>query len=246
MEKNVGLYYINDKNEIKHFEYSTILPFLWQETYSVELLEKQETIILEALQKGEKVKLIVPIETAIQNLERKIKSISSETPRKKTLRKEFLDFLKKEVKTNSNLEISLEGLIDFYANPNELVKDLKEFHTNQKKRFAYQKEKVSFRSIGYNDDFLLFSSTYQFLMEETEIQSKINEERRLNLIQNKGLTKEMNQKADKLFLVIISVLLFFIGVYLFARTNLTQIGILSFLSGLILGIYLFLKQKKKI
>ena len=83
-------------------------------------------------------------------------------------------------------------------------------------------------------------------MEETEIQSKINEERRLNLIQNKGLTKEMNQKADKLFLVIISVLLFFIGVYLFARTNLTQIGILSFLSGLILGIYLFLKQKKKI
>lgn len=245
MNINVYLQYIDNRSENKYFSYATILPFFWQEIYSLELLERQEHCILNALEKStekKSPKFIVRIEEAIRNLEHKNQANSIEKNQNKTLRNEFIDFLKKEVKPNTNLEIQLENLLEVYGHPEKLVQDLKDFHTNQKKRIAYQKEKLSFRFIGYNEDFKSFSPTYRLLTEEYERNLIINKERRKALEKHKNSAEKINKKADFTFLLSALILILLMGVYLLFQTNLIAIGVFFLLIVLLGGIYLTKKK----
>ena len=247
MSNQVFLYYRDNAYQLKSFQYSTMIPFLWQEVLSLELVQQQESRIEAAFEDNEEAvnaKLIIPIAIAIQNLEKMERAISSENQRKKTLRTEFLNFLKNEVAEDTNLEIDFHELNQFYSQPKDILSELKEFQTDHKKRFKYQRENISFRSIGYNSDFERFSTVYQFLTNEAQIQSEINAGRHQDLIESKKLEKELNKKADFIFLVLMAVLLTISGLLLIVLTLFTKTGIAVSSVGLLIGIYLYIKKKK--
>ena len=246
MSNQVFLNYRDKSYQLKSFHYSTMLPFLWQEVLSIELIEQQESRIETAFEEKEEAKnakLIIPIEIAVSNLSKMERAISSESQRKKTLRTEFLNFLKNEVAEDTDLEIDFHELNQFYSHPKVIISELKEFQSDHKKRFKYQREKVSFRSIGYNADFEEFSTTYRLLVEESEVQTEINSSRHHDLIENKKLEKELNKKADFVFLVLVSVLLGLSGILLIFLTLYLKTGIAILSVGLIIGIYLFFRKK---
>lgn len=246
MSNQVYLNYRDKAYQLKSFHYSTMLPFLWQEVLSIDLLEQQESRIETAFEEKEEAKnakLIIPIEIAISNLSKMERAISSESQRKKTLRTEFLNFLKNEVAENTDLEIDFSELIQFYSHPKDLLTELIEFQSDHKKRFKYQREKVSFRSIGYNTDFEEFSTAYRFLVEEFKVQTEINSGRQQDLIENKKLKKEIKKKADFVFLLLVSLLLGISGILLLVLTLFMKTGIAILSVGLIIGIYLYFRKK---
>lgn len=245
MSDSVYLYYRNNDYQLKKFTYNTIIPFLWQELLSVELLENETKQIPSehSVSKDSSIhKISIPIETGLKNLEIRIRSVSSETPTKKELRQEFFDFLKQEVAPNTFLEIDFEGLIALQGPSEKIISDLMEFQIDHKKRFKYQKEKVSFRSVGYNPEFESFSSIYSSIVQEDKIHEEVNSKRHQNLIDDKELKKELNKKADIIFLFSFSFLLAISGVLLYILTLYRFIGIIIII--LSIGIALFTYGKK--
>lgn len=245
MANSVYLFYRNTDYQLKNFEFNTIIPFLWQELLSVEILEKERKFTIDLNNSTKEIsKIKIPKEIAINNLEIVTRSISNETSRKKKLREEFLSFIKKEVADDTDLEIEFQGLVEFEIEPNQIITDLIEFQRDHKKRFKYQKEKVSFRAIGYNPEFEEYSSVYQFLRDESEVQTEINSKRHQNLIDDKKLTQELNKKADYIFLFLFSFLLAVGGFLLYFLTLYQLIGLI--LIGISLGIagYTYIKKYK--
>jgi len=189
MSHSVYLYYKNKNLEDESFQFTVQIPFLWQEMYDLELIENQENKILEGLSRNQNnadAHLIIPVEKAVRNLEIKSKLFTSEKDDKKQLRIDFLNFINENVDKTSDFEIIFFELKDLYLSMEDLVNDVKSFHTDRKKELRYQREPVSFRAIGYNENFKSHSKIYQSLLEEEE-------KKQFNQL---GKTSKSNEKKD--------------------------------------------------
>lgn len=216
MAAPVYLNYKNSDFKDAQFEFDTTVPFLWQELYDESLMEQQKDRILKGFAQNNPTdaQLRIPIAIGIQNLEKRTQNLTQESERKKKLRFEFLAFLQNQVAADTNLEIDLFGLTDLYAEPQTIYADLLEFQTSHKKRLKYQREKLSYRSIGYNPDFEAFSPTYQFMKEENQIFEQINDERHQAWLEKHKKPDSTKQTTDQLFLLAAGVILAISGVLL--------------------------------
>lgn len=246
MANRTYLFYKSNKNDWGEFEYSSDIPSLWQELYTIEILEKQEDIIISAFgteEDNNNSTLKIPIHIAIENLTNQIKTSQSDTEDKRQLRLDFLNFLEIEVAKKTNIEIAFEEISWFYETPKDFFQALKNFHL--KFPLNDQPEKVSFSSIGINDSFESYSIVYKRLNDEDKIINARN--RKLSEEQaEKVKIKDAKSKNIKfIFMTILAVILTFLAPFgVFIKEDIKN-GILIFCFAIILWIYIYLKHLKK-
>src|SRR5690625_5566545 len=156
MSHSVYLYYKNKNLEDESFQFTVQIPFLWQEMYDLELIENQENKILEGLSRNQNnadAHLIIPVEKAVRNLEIKSKLFTSEKDDKKQLRIDFLNFINENVDKTSDFEIIFFELKDLYLSMEDLVNDVKSFHTDRKKKKSNKKKHVLLKKIDINENY---------------------------------------------------------------------------------------------
>lgn len=246
MSHSVYLYYKNKKLEDESFQFTVQIPFLWQEMYDLDLIENQENKILEGLSRNQNnadAHLIIPVEKAIRNLKIKSKLFTSEKDDKKKLRIDFLNFIKENVDKTSDFEINFFELKDLYVSLEDLMKDLKSFHTDRKKELRYQREPVSFRAIGYNENFKAHSKIYQSLLEEEEKNSSINWERHQKAIRKRTISQTKTDSLESVFLSLIIIGLISIGLLLMFIRYDYILGVLFIIIGIL--VYFFNRTKIK-
>lgn len=244
MTNSIFLKYINLNQEQKSFQFHASIPFLWQEIYDLEFLETQENQFTEHINSRE-LNFSIPVEKAIENLKLKSQGFTHETERKKRLRLELIDFLSHHVKENTNLELDFTALLEFYHDSKKIYFDLKEFHLNKRKQLKYQKEKLSFRSIGYNDEFAAFSENYQYLIEETAVQKEINDSRHQAIIEKRNNPKNYNKTADYFFWLVFSIITFIIGILFYLIQLDFKYSLLLIIVSFISIIYWYFKFRKR-
>ncbi|WP_257670830.1 hypothetical protein [Parapedobacter tibetensis] len=254
MANRTYLYYQKKENEWYEFEYATIIPSLWQELYNIELIEAQKTQIIEAFTKNEEddledeernANLKVTKEIAIENLKAIINLNLNESGDKKQLRIDFLKFIQFEIADTSIIELSFEEISWFYEQPQDIFIELEKFHIDAQTKTEYSTEKITFQTIGFNDDFKSYSSIYQKLIDEQKaINEKNREEHQLKTEKTKR--KERKSKIRDLITmaVIASVLIFFGFFGIFVKNEMrTGLAMLSF--SIICWLYVYFKHIKK-
>lgn len=247
MSNQVYLIYQNKDSKPAQFTFNTHIPFLWQELYDLKLIEAQEEKILKSLgSSGDSSEsfLNIPIQTAIENLERKSKAFTSEKTQKKDLRIEFLNFLKENVLADTDLKINFSELKELYHEPQVLIDELKSFHTDRKKELRYQREKPSFRAIGHNEEFGAFSSVYQFFVEEDKVHNKINLERHQAILEKRNESKTEKNKLENLLLLMMPIGLFVGGFLFIVLRDEVRTGIFMFILGIATSYYCYWVRKK--
>lgn len=246
MIKTVFLYYKNRNLQDENFHFHILIPFLWQEMYDLELIEKQSNKIIKGINQNIKdaVQLIVPIEKAIYNLEIKSKSFTSEKEDKKKLRIELLDFLKNNVAIKTDLRLDLYELIEFHETSEDLINELKSFHTDRKKELRYQREPLSFRAVGYNENFEKHSKVYQSLLAEENKHTPLNLERQKQAIKARGSSQNKSSYLESIFLILIIIGFLFIGLLLMILRGNYFLGFIFILISI--SIYSFNRNKFKI
>src|SRR5690625_5572467 len=93
--------------------------------------------------------LIIPVEKAVRNLEIKSKLFTSEKDDKKQLRIDFLNFINENVDKTSDFEIIFFELKDLYLSMEDLVNDVKSFHTDRKKELRSEEHTSELQSRGH-------------------------------------------------------------------------------------------------
>lgn len=234
MTHPVYLYYKNRDLQDESFRFNIQIPFLWQEMYDLELIENQRYEVSNGLNQKENnsaSQLIIPIEKAIQNIEKKSKSFTSEKDDKKKLRIEFLNFLKNNVAIGTDLQINFFELKEMYQSTEDLVDELKSFHLDRKKELRHQREPVSLRAIGYNENFEAHSTVYQFLLEEERKYSSINSERHKKALKSRNSPQTKAASLEKIFLWLIIIGSFVIGFLLMILSGNYLLGTLIIIVG---------------
>jgi hypothetical protein len=253
MANRTYLYYQENRNEWGEFEYATIIPSLWQELYSIEQIKAQKTQIIETFVKNDEddlenekrnSNLKVSKEIAIENLKTKINLNLNESVGKKQLRIDFLKFIQLKIADNSIIELSLEEISWFYEQPQDFFIELEKFHTDTQTQTEYLTEKVSFQTIGFNNDFEPYSSIYQKLIVEQKAINEKNSERHL-LKTEEAKRKERKSKILDLIAmaVIASGLTFFCFFGIFVKNEM-RTGLVMLIFGFICWLYVYFKHIK--
>ena len=135
-------------------------------------------------------------------------------------------------------------LKDLYVSLEDLMKDVKSFHTDRKKELRYQREPVSFRAIGYNENFKAHSKIYQSLLEEEEKNSSINWERHQKAIRKRTISQTKTDSLESVFLSLIIIGLISIGLLLMFIRYDYILGVLFIIIGIL--VYFFNRTKIKL
>ncbi|UUV22089.1 hypothetical protein [Paenimyroides aestuarii] len=217
MANRTYLFYQNKENEWREFEYATIIPSLWQELYNIELIEAQKNKIIEAFTKNEyngedeerKANLKVTKENAIKNLQSKINL--NESSDKKQLRLEFIKFIQSEVLNNSTIELSIEEISWFCNQQEDIFIELEKFHTDTQTQKEFHTEKVTFQTIGFNNDFEPFSSVYKKINLEQKAINKKNDEKHQIVIEQAQRKERKSKLFDLITMSLIASVCTFFG-----------------------------------
>lgn len=252
MANRTYLFYQNKENEWREFEYATTIPSLWQELYNIELIEAQKNKIIEAFAKNEdndvedeerNANLKVTKENAIENLQSKVNS--NESDDKKQLRLEFIKFIQSEVLNNSTIELSIEEISWFYKHQEDIFKELEKFHTDTQTQKEFQTEKVTFQTIGFNNDFEPFSSIYKKISLEQKAINKKNDEKHQIVIEKVQRKERKSKFLDLVTMSLIASVCTFFGFFGIFLKNELKAGIIMLFLAIICWLYVYLKHIRK-